>query len=255
MAMAEKGVPRDADVVPVPVAADFVGRVPADVHEEQIEKSVAIVVEEDGARRMAHVVEPGRRGDVAEPAAASVLEQEVSATNGGDVEIGIAIVVDVGKGRRDADSIGGPDAGPLRPVLEPSAAQVPPEPVGAHLGGEVQVGQAVTVDVGDRQSVAMVVVHGLVRPAGVADDSMLERDAAVGDPIDESKIVVHVEAADGLQLRCSQIVEPARVRQFRRRHDDLTRGLSRKDTTKQHTNEQATAPGRAPSPPSRSCAC
>ena len=119
------------------------------------------------------------------------------------------------------------------------------EAVVAEVTEEVEVRTAVAVHVGGEHSVAMVVVHGLVRPAGVADDSMLERDAAVSDPIDESKIVVHVEAADGLQLRCPQIVEPAGVRQFRRRHDDLTRGLSTKDTTKQHTHEQAMAPGCA----------
>ena len=56
--MAEKGIMRDADVIPVSVAADFVGRVLANVDEEQIEKPVAVIVEEDGARRMAHVIEP-----------------------------------------------------------------------------------------------------------------------------------------------------------------------------------------------------
>ena len=54
------------------------------------------------------------------------------------------------------------DARRRRDVLEPAAAQVPPELVAADLADEVDVRQAVAIDVGDRDAVAMVVVRRLV---------------------------------------------------------------------------------------------
>ena len=93
----------NADVVLVAVAGDAcLGRVPADVDQQQIEPAVAVVVEEHAPRRVADVVQAGGGGDVAEAALAVVLEQHVAAAHGRDVEIGVAVVVDVGE---DADTL------------------------------------------------------------------------------------------------------------------------------------------------------
>ena len=84
-----------------------------------------VVVEEHRRRRVADVVEAGCRGDVLEVALAVVLEQHVAAAHGGDVEIRVAVVVDVGERGRDADLAGDRDAGRRRDVLELAAAEIP----------------------------------------------------------------------------------------------------------------------------------
>ena len=90
---------------------DRVGRVLPDVDEKQIEPAVAVVVEEDGPGRVPDVVQAGRRGNVAEASAAVVLEEDVSGAHGRDVEVRVAVVVDIGEGRRDADLAGHGDTG------------------------------------------------------------------------------------------------------------------------------------------------
>ena len=57
-------------------------------------------------------------------ALAIVLEQHVAAAHGRDVEIGIAVVVDVGEGRRHADLAVHRNAGRSRDVLELAAAKI-----------------------------------------------------------------------------------------------------------------------------------
>ena len=149
---------------------------------------------------MADVAEAGRRGDVAEVAVAVVLEQHVAAAHGGDVEIRVAVVVDVGERGRHADLPGDRHAGRRGDVLELAAAQIPPELVAADLADEVDVGQAVAVDVGDRDAVAVIVVRRLVGLAGVVHDPVLERDAALGETVGELKVVERRDASHRLGL-------------------------------------------------------
>ena len=114
---------------------------------------------------------------------AVVLEQHVAAADRRDVQVGVAVVVDVGKRGGDADLARHRDAGRRRDVLKLAAAGVLPQLVAADLVDEVDVGQAVAVDVRDRDAVAVVVVRRLVGLAGVVDDAVLEGDAALGQPI------------------------------------------------------------------------
>ena len=181
-------------VVLVAGARDRVRRIPSDVDEEQVEPAVAVVVEEHGARRVPGVAEARRRGDVTEAALAVVLEEHVAGPDRRDVQIRIAVVVDVGKRGRHADLARHRDTGRGGDVLEPAAADILPELVAAHLVDEVDVGEAVAIDVRNRQAVAMIVVRRLVRLAGVVDDPVLERDAALGQPVGELKIVERREA-------------------------------------------------------------
>ena len=81
----------------------------------------------------------------------------------------------------------------VRDVPEPAAAEILPELVAADLIDEVDVEQAVAVDVGDGDAVAVIVVHRLVVHAGVVDDAVDERDAAFLDAIGELEIVDDLE--------------------------------------------------------------
>ena len=83
--------------------------------------------------------------------------------------------------------------------------------VAADLVDEVDVGEAVAIDVGDRQAVAVIVVRRLVRLAGVVDDAVPERDAALGEPVGELEIVERREAGRSLDLRITTLFEPRGV--------------------------------------------
>ena len=159
-------------LVPHVVAArsDAIAGIGPDVGEKQVQAPVPVVVEEDRGRRVPYVVEPRPAGDIPEQTAAVVLEQQVAAAHGGNVEVAVAVVVGVRERRRHADAVGHGQPRTFRPVLEAAIPEVAPELVAAQLGGEVDVGQAVAVDIGHRDAVAVIVVHGLVDPARVLHD-------------------------------------------------------------------------------------
>ncbi len=144
-------------------------------------------------------------------AVAVVLEQHVAASNGRDVEIGIAVVVDIGERRRDADLAGYAHTGRLRDVLELAAAEVPPELIAADLIQKVDVEKAVAVDVGDRDAVPVIVVRGLVRLARVLDSVMDERNTAFGEPVGELEIVECLDGRTGIQLSVAETLKPVEI--------------------------------------------
>jgi hypothetical protein len=149
---------------------------------------------------MRREIDAGLLRDVGEAAVTVVLEQHVAATNGGDHQILIAVVVEIAKGRRHADAIGERDAGLFRDVGEPSAAEILPELVAADLVDEVDVVEAVAVHVGNGEAGAVVVVrHPIVRDL-VVDRAMDERDAALGDTVRELEVVEHVKLLRGFEL-------------------------------------------------------
>ncbi len=182
-------------------AADLLGRVLADVDQEDVEQAVAVVVEEDRPRGVADVAQARLRGDVLELALAVVLVEDVALAHGGDVEVGVAVVVHVGEGAGDADAVGHRHAGLAGDVLELAAAQVLPQLVVAELGEEVEVEQAVAVHVGHQQAVAVVVVDRLVGLAGVVDDLVLEGDAALGLAVGVAEVVEDLPALGRRDLR------------------------------------------------------
>ena len=158
---------------------------------------------------------------------AVVLEQHVAAADGRDVEVGVAVVVDVGKRRGHADLVRHRHAGRGGDVLELAAAGVLPELIAADLVDEVDVGEAVAVDVGDREAVAVIVVRRLVGLSGVVDDAVLEGDAALGEPVRELEVVKRGDALNGLDLRVPKLCEPRRVLQIVR--DEADRGVARRE--------------------------
>ena len=94
----------------VPARSLLVGRVAADVGDEEIQQSIAVVVEEDRGRGMADIFEAGLFRDVGEVTASIVDEQVVATANRRDEQIGVAIVIDVGEGGGHADQTREPDA-------------------------------------------------------------------------------------------------------------------------------------------------
>jgi len=157
---------------------------------------------------MPDVVEPRCFRDVAEVSVPVVLEEHVAAAHRRDVQIRMAVVVDVGKRRGYGDLARDPDAGGLRDVLEPAAAEIPPQLIAADLTREIHVEEAVAVDVRDRDAVPVIVVDGLVRLARVGDDVVLERDAALGEAIGELEIVENRGGARGFGLLVREPLEP-----------------------------------------------
>ena len=140
-----------------------------------------------------------------------VFEEHVAAAHGRDVEIGVAVVVDVGERGRHAHLVGHRHAGRGGDVLERAPAEVSPELIAADLRHEIDVEQAVTIDVGDGEAVTVIVVRRLVRPSRVVDDPVLEGDAALGQPIDELKVVERRDARDARELRVFHARQPGRV--------------------------------------------
>src|SRR5690349_23243727 len=149
---------------------------------------------------MAHVVDPGSLRDVLEMTAAVVLEQHVAAPNSRHEQILIAVVVDVGKRRRDAYPIRERDARFGGDVPELAAAEIFPELVSANLVHEIDVFEAVAIDVGDGNAGAVVVVHWLVISPGIVDRVLNERDAALFDGVPELKLIVDLELSDAVAL-------------------------------------------------------
>src|SRR5580765_3467294 len=150
---------------------------------------------------MRHQFESSFFRDVPEFSVAVVLEQRVATANRRDEQIFIAVVVGIGERGRHADSIWQRDAGLAGDVLEPAPAQIPPELVAADLVDEVDVVQAIAVDVRNRDAGTVIVMNGLVVLAGVFDDPVHERDAAGRLTVAELKLVKHLESAGGLPLR------------------------------------------------------
>ena len=96
----------------------------------------------------------------------------------------------------------------------------------AELVDEVDVGQPVAVHVGDRQAVAVVVVHRLVGDGRVIDDAVLEREAARRLPIAKLEVVERREAGNRLGLRRRELLQPRHVPQLV--GDEAERALRRR---------------------------
>src|SRR5205823_10608551 len=86
--------------------------------------------------------------------------------------------VDVGYGDAGLPAVGIGDAGPVGDVLEPIISLVHVQSVGSDVRGEVEVGQAVVVDVTHGYSATVVVVHvGEDVERGIVGQPVGERDA------------------------------------------------------------------------------
>ena len=160
---------------------------------------------------MTDVAEARLLGRIGESAAAVVDEQAVATSDGRHEEVGISVVVDVGERRADADLAWDPNASRPGDVVELAVAQISPELVATQLVHEVDIQAFVSIDVGDSDSVAVVVVHQFVGFARVVGDTVHERDAALEQAILEPEIVEDLEAAPRAELRLLPLTHPRRV--------------------------------------------
>ena len=89
-----------------------------------------------------------------------------------------------------------------------AAAEILPELVATDLADEVDVEEAVAVDVGHRDPGPVIVVRRLVGLPGVVHDAVLECDAALGQAIRELEIVEGGEPGRRFDLRGRLLLEP-----------------------------------------------
>ncbi len=182
------------------VGTSFVGGVLADVADEEIEKAVIVVVEEESAGGMGDEAEAGFLGDVGEMAVAVVVEQDIAAAHGGDEEVRETVVINVRKSSADADPAGQADAGFLGDVLEFSTAEILPELVAADLVDEINVVEAVAINVSNGDAGAVVVVIGAHVAGNVVHGVVDESNAALFEFVGEVKLVEDFELFFGGEL-------------------------------------------------------
>ena len=152
-------------------------------------------------------------GHVPEPALPPVFEQDVPLTHGGDEEVGVAVVVDVGEGGRHTDPVGQAHCRRFSQVPEPAPAQVSPELIGSNLGEEIDVLESVVVHVRGGDSVPVVVMHRFPVLPRIIHDPVNEADSARFDAVREPKIVKHAEGVLLCDLQFLPDLHP-----FRRKH-------------------------------------
>ena len=149
---------------------------------------------------MSPVAETRLVGDIGESSLAVVLEQHVARLHPGHEEIRVPVVVVVGEGGRDAQPVVESDTGCLGDVLEGAVTPVAPELVAAELGDQIEVAATVTIDIGNRDAVAVIVVSGLEGLGVVLGHQVAKRDATLGSAIAETEIVEDPEAGPGGEL-------------------------------------------------------
>ena len=111
---------------------------------------------------MAHKIEAGFLGDIFEMAPAKILEEVVSVPHGGNKQVRQPIVINVGKGSSNADLIRQPHSRGCGNVLELAMAQIAPKLVGAQLRSEIDIEQAIAIDISHGHAAAMVVMDGFI---------------------------------------------------------------------------------------------
>lgn len=127
-------------------------------------------------------------------AVAVVFEEDIPLIDGGNEEVFVTRIVDIGKGGTDADAIFQADASLSGNILELSVAQISPKFVSADLVHEVDVVQSVPVNVCHGETRAVIVVDLHVLLGGVGHDSMNEANTAV------LQVIFKMESTKDLEL-------------------------------------------------------
>ena len=195
-----------------------IGRVTADVANQKVEQPVVVVIDEDASRGVGRQLDSGALRDVAKHAVAIILQQNITAPHGGDKKVGIAVIVNIREGRGNRDPVANSSPRAFRNVAKPPGTQVLPEFVAAHLIHKEEVGEAVAIHVRSCQTIAMIVVDGLVVQPGIVHNVVDKRDTALFHTVCEAKIVVH------FKLRGAPLLGLSTSRQ--RRHALVARGVA-----------------------------
>ena len=110
------------------------------------------------------MLEPVFRGSVGEGAVAVIYVQHIPTAqcemgDRRDVDVEVPVAIDVGHRDAGRPALHLSHTGPLRDVLEPEIALVAIEPVGTEIRREVQVRQAVAINVAGGHAPTVVVVQ------------------------------------------------------------------------------------------------
>src|ERR1700722_15208425 len=171
---------------------------------------------------MGDEVNAGFFADVLEMAVPIVLEQNVTTANGGYEEILVSVIVYVGESGRDADPVSQADPGFLGDVPELAGAQVLPQLTASDLIDEVDIVEAVAVDVSHSGAVSVVVVNGHVIPGRFLDCVLDESDSAFLYFVSELELIKHFELVRRLDLRffpgIQRLLPDVRIRAAKLRH-------------------------------------
>ncbi len=152
------------------------------------------------------MTEAGAFGDIGKAAAAIVAQQDVPHLHGGDEEVGIAVVVGIGKGWCDTDAVReGECRRAVRNVFKTTPPEVAPQLVASDLCHEVEVETLITVDIRDGDTVPMVVVDHLVMRGPVLRRDVAEADPGFGLTVGENEVVEHLYLISLPQLLVSSL--------------------------------------------------
>src|SRR3989442_939116 len=133
-------------------AALLVRGVNAYVHQEQIQQTVVVEIEEHSAGGVSDVAEAGLFSDVLEFSVAQVFEKRIAHSHRRHVQVGQTIVVNIRKGSPYADAVLQSHAGGSGDVFKLAPAEIPPELIPAQLIDEINVRLPVAIDVGHGNS-------------------------------------------------------------------------------------------------------
>lgn len=134
---------------------------------------------------MAKIFHTRGRGDVTELPLADILEKNIPRADRRHEKIRVAIVVDVPERRRHGDLVRERHARSVRDVFEFSPAAITPELAATDLVYEVNIEQIVTIDIGNADSSAVIVMRRFEMFERVFDDGVGEGDATGVKPIRE----------------------------------------------------------------------
>ena len=175
------------------------------VADEQVEQTVAVVIDEGGAISVAPKAGAGGLRDVAENSPAQVLEEAVLLGPHHDVEIGISVIVDVAehRGHRRALRIPHARARFFGDVLEGTVAPVTEQVIRIAPAAlrDVQVDQAIAVHVrgGDRRADGREPRHDVVQFSREPAERVNVVKARLRRALFESKVRGDARPASGPQ--------------------------------------------------------
>lgn len=150
---------------------------------------------------MGHEIKSGFVGYVLEMAVPVVLKENIPFIDGGDIKILVPTIVDITKGRSDADAAFHTHAGLLGDIFKFSIAEIPPQFVATELADKVNVVQSIAIHIGDGDAGAVVIVDGHVITRGVDGGVFTKSDSAFLELVGEMKSVEHLELVYRIELR------------------------------------------------------
>ena len=171
---------------------------------------------------MADVIQPRFLRDVLKSSTAEILEENISHAYGGHEQVRFAVIIDVGEGGGDADTLFQADACAGGNIFKGPIATVAPELIAADLADEIKVQPTIAIDIRHGQARAVIVMDRFPVFAGVINGPIFERDLAFRDPVGKLKVVEGGQRLRGFDLFLLPVGQPFPIggRQGRCRHGE-----------------------------------